>query len=228
MKKIFLFVLMALFAVSIEAQESNTPSYEELKAYYKVASVEERARMDSAFASMEAEKKLEQVKTIGGVPFGISREKALEMLRMKFGEPMYNPDHTMISFKNIKYAGNDFDNVHFLFQSDGINTYLNSCIFILAAKNQKDASAKVEMLRSLISNKYQLVGDKDAKTGFQIYSGGISPLWDGHWYSLLDDGILSAVHTDVIEYNADLEEVFGNKYGVRLIYGPYNYVKEEF
>lgn len=227
MKKLLFFIFAVILTSPIEAQENDAPSYKELKAYYKVASAEERARLDSVFAPMEEERKLEQVKTIGGVPFGISRERALEMLRLKFGEP-YDPDHTTISFKNVKYAGNDFDNIHFLFQSDGINTYLNSCIFVLYAKNQRDATEKVEKIRSLLANKYQLVSMKDKETGFMIYSGGISPLWDGHWYTMIDNELLSAVHTDVIEYSEESVRLFGNRYGVRLIYGPYNYVKEEF
>lgn len=227
MKKLLFFIIAVILASPIEAQENNTPTIEEMKAYYKLASKEERARLDSAFAPMEDYQREQQVKTIGGVPFGVSREKALEMLRMKFGEPMYDPDRTTISFKNIKYAGRDFDNVHFLFQSDGITTYLNSCIFILSAKTQKDAAAQVEKVRSFLSDKYFLFDMKDEQTGFQIYSGGVSPMWDGHWYTL-DDDMFGAIHTDVIEYNADLVEVYGNRYGVRLIYGPYNYVKEEF
>ena len=59
-------------------------------------------------------------------------------------------------FKNIKYAGVDFNSVYFLFQSYGINSYFNACIFILNAKTKKEAIDKQDEMRALLSKKYNL------------------------------------------------------------------------
>lgn len=93
----------------------------------------------------------EQITAIGGIPFGISREKALPVLRNKYGEEDYLSDNKHIVFKNIKYAGVDFNSVYFLFQSDGINSYFNACIFILNAKTKKEAIDKQDEMRALLS-----------------------------------------------------------------------------
>lgn len=75
-------------------------------------------------------------------------------------------------------------------------------------------------------DKYEL-SKAETDNGLNTYGGGISPLWDGHWYSLIDE-YYTALHTDIIQYESDLAEIYGNKYAARLIYGPYNYIKEEF
>lgn len=100
---------------------------------------------------VEANLKKEQITAIGGIPFGISREKALPVLRNKYGEEDYLSDNKHIVFKNIKYAGVDFNSVYFLFQSDGINSYFNACIFILNAKTKKGAIDKQDEMRALLS-----------------------------------------------------------------------------
>ena len=105
---------------------------------------------------VEANLKKEQITAIGGIPFGISREKALPVLRNKYGEEDYLSDNKHIVFKNIKYAGVDFNSVYFLFQSDGINSYFNACIFILNAKTKKGAIDKQDEMRALLSKKYNL------------------------------------------------------------------------
>lgn len=223
--RFFLLGIMLIVSMAVKAQE-ETPSFEQMKEYYQYASPEERIKIDSLFQDMEKNLEKQQVSNIGGIAFGISRDNALELLRNKYGEPEYNPRSTIISYKNIKYAGYDFDAVHFLFQSDGINSYFNSCIFIKEAKTRKEVIEKQEKLYQILSGKYELYKDK-TDNGFDTYGGGISPLWDGHWYNLSDE-FYTALHTDIIEYENDLVEIYGNRYATRLIYGPYNYIKEEF
>ena len=135
-------------------------------------------------------------------------------------------------YNNVKYGGMDFDSVYFLFQSDGYTSFFNTCIFIKDAKNKSRANEIMESYKRLLSKKYEPLSEDTDNLGFKNFSGGISPFWNGNWYdffSMLSDGIyLTAVHTDVIKYSENLVRDFGNKYGVRIVYGPYQYVKEEF
>lgn len=91
----------------------------------------------------------------------------------------------------------------------------------------------MDLYNEVLSKKYQLFETTD-DFGFKIYGGGVSPLWDGSWFdyvSNLSDGKYStAIHTDVIEYDDDLVSEYGYKYkyGVRIVYAPFEYVKEEF
>lgn len=117
--------------------------------------------------------------------------------------------------------------MHFLFQSDGINSYFNTCIFVLNADTEKEAIDKQKKMSDILSKKYELSCVKDAN-GLDSYGGGVSPLWDGHWSSLLKEEYLTAIHTDIIKYDEELAKDTGIKYATRIIYGPYNYIKEEF
>ena len=111
MKEI-LIILMFLVPVFASAQEySNLTSKDSLNINMDSSQVV----VDSI---VEANLKKEQITAIGGIPFGISREKALPVLRNKYGTEDYLSDNKDIVFKNIKYAGVDFNSVHFLFQSD--------------------------------------------------------------------------------------------------------------
>lgn len=223
MRRITLFVILLILSVGLKAQNF----FEQKRAEYKYASSEEKAKMDSVFQPLADKMQLEQVKNIGGVPFGISHEKAEVMLKNKFGTPEYNPGTTTISFKNIKYAGYDFDMIHFLFQSDGINTYMNSCIFITYANSLSDAIEKEKDIADKLLSKYKLFEEKDSN-GNPMHGGGFSPLWDGDWKTLDFAEYGVGIHTDIIQYKDDLVKAFEIPYAVRIIYGPYNYVKEEF
>lgn len=220
-------LIAAVFTFGVVFAQDELPSLDQLQQYYStVATTSEKATLDSVMAPIEAAQKIQQVKSIGGVAFGISREEARRMLVNKYGESMYNPESTVLSFKNVKYAGNDFETIHFLFQSDGYNSFLNACIFVKSAKTKREAEAINEEYRSLLSKKYDISEGVDSN-GNKTFGGGISPLWDGHWYNLTND-VLTAIHTDIIEYDDSLTETFGNRYGIRMIYGPYDFVKEEF
>lgn len=181
----------------------------------------------SFIGSMETNLKKEQIKGIGGIIFGISQEQALPILRNKYGREEDLSDNKNIIFKNVKYAGVDFNSVYFLFQSDGINSYFNACIFVLNAKTKKEAADKQKEMKDILSKKYDLSSFKD-DYGFDLYAGGISPLWDGHWKSFLEGKYTAAVRIDIINYDEDLARSTGIKYATRIIYGPYNYIKEEF
>lgn len=228
MKKILILIINLVIYVSGNPQELNdsTPSYHQLVEYYKTASQEERAVMDSLFVSVADIQRNQQVKQICGINFGSSISEARRVLSNKFGDPVYDPTGSnRLSFKNVKYAGISFDSIHFLFQSDGWQTYFYTCIFIKEAKSKKDIQPILDLYKELLSKKYNL-SEVVGEFGFLDYGGGISPLWSGSPFELLEH--LTAFHTDVIEYDSNLVDTFGNKYGVRIIYGPYNYVNEEF
>lgn len=209
-----------------QVPNDSTFTYQRLVEYYKTASQEEKAVMDSLFVSFADAQRDQQVKQICGIKFGIPLPEARRILCNKFGEPIYDPSGSnRLSFKNVKYAGISFDSIHFLFQSDGWQTYFYTCIFIKEAKNKKDVQPILNLYNELLSKKYTL-SEVVGEFGFLDYWGGISPLWSGSPFELLDN--LMAFHTDVIEYDSSLVDAFGNRYGVRIIYGPYNYVNEEF
>ena len=220
MKKLLLLILLFI-SCNAFAQEEQTERQQMIAAIDSMIQV----KRDS-LAIIESSLKEQPVQTIGGIPFGISRTEALLKLRNKYGEPEYNPKSTVLSFKNVTYAGRDFNTVHFLFESDGINSYLNACIFVKDAKTRDDAVSIMEGLKKDLEKRYD-VGSAEAENGFTTYGGGVSPIWDGNIVNFKDEYI-TAWHTDVIEYSKELVKLYGNKYGVRLIYGPYSYIKEEF
>ena len=102
MKKL-LIVLMFIAPLFANAQEyGNLTSKDSLN----INMASSQTVVDSI---MEANLKKEQITVIGGIPFGISREKALPVLRNKYGTEDYLSDNKDIVFKNIKYAGVDFN-----------------------------------------------------------------------------------------------------------------------
>ena len=165
---------------------------------------------------VEMSREEQTVKEICGIPFGSSYEKTRAMLENKYGSPEYYPDQSLISYKNKTYAGITFDSILFLFQSDGIHSFLNGCVFVMSAKSLSDAKKKQEMLRQKLSDKYTIVDDVD-NNGNKIYLGGFSPI--------PGDGVGFAI--DILKYEKEVAKRF-TPYGARLVYGRYNYVKEEF
>lgn len=225
--KNILITLMLIIPFFVNAQNVSDLTFKDLLNIHEDASPEYRSNLDSLYSIFEEKFKTQQIKNIGGIPFGISQEKALPILRNKYGEEMYNPrNKNLLSFKNIKYAGVDFSTVHFLFQSDGINSYFNTCIFVLDADTEKEAIDKQKEMSKILSKKYEITCAKD-NNGFDTYGCGISPLWDGNLDSLKSE-YFTAIHTDIMKYDEKLAKDTGIKYSTRIIYGPYNYIKEEF
>lgn len=153
------------------------------------------------------------VKEICSVPFGTSREKAEKILENKYGGSSYLSDKDKIVYKYKSYAGIAFDEILFLFQSDGYNSFFNGCVFILDAKNLAQAKEKCDLLYNKLRFKYDMDSGTD-KNGLKYYVGGYSPV------SSFEPGFV----IDIIKY----DENPGTPYSARLMYGRYNYVKEEF
>ena len=161
----------------------------------------------------QRERDRQTIKEICGIPFGSSYEKAKEVLMNKYGTPSIFSDKTKISYENMSYAGISFDNIIFLFQSDGYKSYLNGCVFILEATSLTKAKEKRELLYEKLRWKYDMKEGID-DDGIKYYYGGYSPVpFDGFGFAI-----------DIIKYN--------NRPSIpcaaRLMYGRYNYVKEEF
>ena len=108
-----------------------------------------------------------------------------------------------------------FDTIYFLFESDGLRSYMNGCIFILDAETLKEAQKKQDKLREKLSEKYYLLPQKDDNKN-TYYIGGYAPIGEGLAFSI-----------DIIKYDKKLARLYV-PYAVRLMYGRYHYVKEEF
>lgn len=217
-----LFVYIGFRQVPLDVDD-----FESLIEKYNNAPIEEKIRTDSILKPLEDSLKAMQVKNVCGIAFGTSYENVDAFCRHKFGTPDYfGTDRTKIYFNNINYAGIDFSALFSLFQSDGVNSYLNSCIFV---KKVKSLSEAIETQRISVENilkKYEMK-KVPVTDGFPVYVGGLSPLWDGHWYNLSDKCFVG-IHTDIIKYDINVAKNLDFHYGVRIIYGPYDYVKEEF
>lgn len=159
------------------------------------------------------ERERQTVREICGIPFGSSYEKTAEVLENKYGTSSFLSDKTRIIYDNKNYAGISFDKIMFLFQSDGYKSYLNGCVFILEATSLSDAKDKRERLYKKLSWKYDMKDGVD-DDGIKYYYGGNSPV--SYW----DFGF----SIDIIKY----DNRSSIPYAARLMYGRYNYVKEEF
>ena len=215
MKKFILFFIMLIISLGVKAQ-----NFLELKSQeYRMASDSGKMKLDSIFCSLEKEWRDEQVKQIGGVAFGTSYDDAEIMFRNKFGKPVQSDRNKTLGFANVTYAGIQFDYLILDFESDGVKSYFNKCIFAKETESYSDACDLEKYLAEDVLKKYDLI--KDEETG-HAHGGGISPLWDGHWYNMDLKSYISAVYTDIINYTSK------KKYAVRIMYGPYKYVNDEF
>ena len=167
---------------------------------------------------MNERKERETIREICGIPFGSSYETAREILENKFGEPQDTSDKTTLVYKNKNYAGVLFDYILFLFQSDGRKSYFNGCIFALDAKSLNDAERKQEMLYKQLSSKYTISFVYDDNKN-KIYGGGFPPIKDAK----------IGFTIDILKYDrSEFQLLYTTPYSVRLRYGEYNYIKEEF
>jgi len=192
-----------------------------LMQVYDHAAPEEKQRMDLVMTEMENQWKRTQVKEICGITFGERKEVALDILKRKFGEPRF-VTNDCIWYQYITYGGIRFETALFNFQSDGKRTYMNSCSFF------SDKESNIEKLVVDFKNLVEKLGKYDLKkTDGQDYmfSGAVSPLWDGHFRSM-KFGFMPAIILDINKNEED-------KYFIRLMYGhpqvcPFNYVVEDF
>lgn len=169
----------------------------------------------------------DQVTSIANVKFGESREKAERILRRRFGNPSIYSTSDVLRFTDIKYAGIRFNSVYFMFQSDGEDTFFNGCAFIYEVDDFQSALVKEQEFADMLSKKYLAVIKDIDEEGNPCHLCGVSPLWDGTVQGVLSAGC--AVHTSIIKYSEEIVKTGHSKpYCVRLMYGTYDYVKDEF
>lgn len=156
-------------------------------------------------------------KDVCGVRFGVSYETAKDMLNKKFGEPSYLlTDENSIIYQYKSYGGISFSSICFYFQRDGLYSYMNQCVMTIDCKTANDAKNKRDYIWSIAKGKYATWNEGTDKNGFKYYESGISPK---------DGGLNTGFVVDVVKYDKAFD---GYYYCARIMYGPYNYVKEEF
>lgn len=155
------------------------------------------------------------IREICGIPFGTDYKKVKDILYNKYGYPDYNPDKMHVVYYNKIYGGIEFNSIHFMFQSDGYKSYMNCVVFIIEVDNLREARKIQNRLKEKLEEKYILFSEDD-ENGNKIWSGGLSPV----------DEMKSGFVIRIMKYDKSLNTK--HSYFVRLNYGPYNYVKEEF
>lgn len=149
--------------------------------------------------------------SIAGVLFGESYDKTAEALKAKFGEPDA-ANNKEITYIDTYYADFYFDLIIFGFQRDENNSYLNSCILLKSFEYANEAKKYRDEIAQELMSQYKLikvVGDNK----FTCYYGGTDPTENDKYGFCLE--ILSP--TSLVKF-----------YGVRLFYGPFNFLKEKF
>ena len=218
MKKILLALAIAMFTPNMGKSQQTYSAEESDTASLSQEEIEEK---------ILAYYRNDQVLSIANVDFGTSYKEAERKLKRKFGEPSFLSSKNKLLFDNVKYGGFDFKSVFFLFQSDENNSFLNCCIFIREAKDYAQALEIEQEYADILSSKYTKVFSEVDEKGNPFHFCGFSPLWDGTLQGSFEAGV--AIHTDIMKYDEDLvKEIKHSPYAVRLIYGPFNYVKEEF
>lgn len=156
-------------------------------------------------------------KEVCGVRFGMSYETAKDILKKKFGEPSYSfSDENSIIYQYKSYGGISFSSICFYFQRSGIYSYLNQCVMTIDCKTTNEVKSKRDFIWSKVSEKYTAWREGTDKNGFKYYESGISPK---------DGGLYSGFIVDVVKYDRAFD---GCYYSARIMYGPYEYVKEDF
>lgn len=151
-----------------------------------------------------------------GVRFGSSYETAKEILKRKYGEPDYmGTNENTIVYHYKSYGGMNFTYIAFDFQRDDIGSYMNQCVMGYDCKTAEEAKNKRDTIWKKAKEKYPFCHWGIDDNGFKYYESGFSPL----------GGFGNGFIVDVVKFD---EPYNGYRYFARIMYGPYNYVKEEF
>lgn len=151
-----------------------------------------------------------------GVRFGCSYETAKEILKQKYGDPDYfGTDENTILYKYKVYAGMNFAYIAFCFQREGTCSFMNQCVMGDDCKTVEEAKNKRDAIWEKVKAKYPFCHNGIDCNGFRFYESGCSPL----------GGFGNGFIVDVVKYDVPIN---GYKYFARIMYGPYNYVQEDF
>lgn len=151
-----------------------------------------------------------------GVRFGSSYETAKEILKRKYGEPDYfETNENTIVYHYKSYGGMNFTFISFDFQRDGTFSYMNQCVMGYECKTAEEAKEKRDAIWDKAKKKYPFCHWDIDDNGFKYYESGCSPL----------GGFGNGFIVDVVKLDKPYN---GYQYFARIMYGPYNYVKEDF
>jgi len=162
------------------------------------------------------------VTNICGIEFGSSLTDAKNLLENKFGETIYCTED-VIMYENKSYGGNRFDLIIFTFQSDRHKSYLNQVAFAKYAKDKEEAIQIKNNFHHKLLRKYPSVREIDE----EMSVGGLPPiLKNGN--SEIYTGITTAEMGFGFEIKIVKQDNYEYPFLVRIMYGPYEYVKEDF
>lgn len=151
-----------------------------------------------------------------GVRFGSSYETAKAILQRKYGEPDYfGTNENTIVYHYKSYGGMNFTYMSFDFQRDGARSYMNQCVMGYDCKTAEEAKNKRDAIWDKARSKYTAWSEDIDDNGFKYYKSGCSPL----------GGFGNGFVVDVVKFD---EPYNGYRYFARIMYGPYNYVQEDF
>ena len=157
------------------------------------------------------------VKGICNIPFGTSCRETRKNLEVKFGEPDFQTStKDNLRFVNTQYEGIQFDWMHFLFQPDG---FFNGAIFGVDCRTKSDAISIKREFHELLSKRYANFVDLDNNNDSVSY-GGIAPV-------PTDKNLGFAIRIDIVDYK-ESGLISDKPYAVRIIYGPFDFIKENF
>lgn len=172
----------------------------------------------------------QRVNSICGVNFGTPCNLAKPKLENKFGKKSnITKNKLCLSFDNIYYAGIRFSNVRFQFVSNGNTNFLNSCAFGIEAIDRNMAISYFNQIKERLASKYE-IRELIEHNYISTACCGISPLWDGDYITFLENepAFFPAIRLTVQEIEKEYRQIMGCNYYVILMYGPFEYVKEEF
>lgn len=149
-----------------------------------------------------------------GVRFGSSYENAKAILERKYGEPDHMNENT-ISYRYKSYGGMIFTDIVFYFQRDDNHSYMNQCVMGYECRTAEEAKNKRDEIFTKAESKYNAWHENVDDNGFKYYESGCSPL----------GGFGNGFVIDVVKHR---EPYNGCRYFARIMYGPYQYIDEEF
>lgn len=153
------------------------------------------------------------VREVCNVPFGSSYGEAKDILNDQLGN-CYTSSKDCIAYTNKTYEGIQYDDVNFLFQSNGERSFLCRAVFGKDCKSLQEAIDLKKRLDEQLSKRYRLYKILD-EDGLYLSVGGISPVTgDGNF----------AITVDIIEYSKQIQDS-GIKCAVRITYGPFEYIE---
>lgn len=165
------------------------------------------------------------VKEIAGIPFGCSYDAAATVLYNKFGKAYYS-DQSAIVYKHIFYSGESFSTVAFRFQSDGKSDYFCGALFAIYVRNIDEALKVKERFHHRLAERYPSTSLIDEK----LSAGGLPPVPYRRTvsFSNMQKGNNISDFGFGFEISVMSQDEDDYPYFVRIKYGPYEYVKEDF